>query len=129
MSWNVNVTITNNTNWMLGIDNNYMSFVQLNKGDQYTWNTDMTNNANAIRFWAQEQPYQPPFFMEGNLSFGPEAGVYVDRGWLDPENQSVSMTVDANGRSWTQTGNGGETLLQWNEFEQGGSIVMTFNLQ
>jgi hypothetical protein len=129
MSWNVNVTIRNNTNWMLGIDNNYMSFVQLNTGDQYTWNTDMTNNANAIRFWGKEAPYEPPFFMEGNLSFGPEAGVYVDRGWLDPNDQSVSMTVDANGKTWTQTGNGGETLLQWNEFEQGGSIVMTFNLQ
>lgn len=129
MSWNVNVTIRNNTNWMLGIENNYMSFVQLNTGDQHTWNTDMTNNANAIRFWGKDTAYAPPFFMEGNLSFGPEAGVYVDRGWLDTNNQVVSMTVDANGKTWTQTNNGGETLLQWNEFEQGGSIVMTFNLQ
>lgn len=127
MSWNVNVKITNNTEWMLGIVNNYMPFVQLNTGDSHSWDTDMTNNANAIRFWEGE--YQPPFLMEGNLSFGPEAGVYVDRGWLDPENQVVSMTVDANGKSWTQTSNGGETLLQWNEFEQGGNITVTFNKQ
>ncbi len=127
MSWNVNVTIRNNTNWMLGIVNNYMPFVQLNTNDQYNWNTDMTNNANAIKFWEGE--YQPPFFMEGNLSFGPEAGVYVDRGWLDPNHQTVSMTVNANGKVWTQSSNGGETLLQWNEFETGGNIELTFNLQ
>jgi len=85
----------------------------------------MTNNANAIRFWVGE--YQPPFLMEGNLSFGPEAGVYVDRGWLAEDNQVIKMTAVANGKSWTQTSNGGETLLAWNEFENGGQISITFD--
>lgn len=123
--WNVNVTIINNTDWMLAIVNNYMPLVQLNTTDKYTWNTDMTNNANAIRFFQGE--YQPPFLMEGNLSFGPEAGVYVDRGWMADGEQTIQMTAVANGKSWTQTSNGGETLLAWNEFENGGDISLTFD--
>ena len=65
--------------------------------------------------------------MQGNLSFGPEAGVYVDRGWMADNDQTISMTANANGKEWTQTSNGGETLLQWNEFENGGDITLTFN--
>lgn len=125
--WTVNVKIVNNTDWMLGIVNNYMPFVQLNTGDSHTWDTDMTNNANALNFWAKDSDYQPPFFMEGNLSFGPEAGVYVDRGWLPEDQQNVTMTATANGKSWTQTANGGQELLAWNEFESGGNIVITFD--
>ena len=41
--------------------------------------------------------------------------------------QSIEMIIVANGKSWTQTQNGGETLLAWNEFEQGGNITLTFN--
>jgi hypothetical protein len=37
------------------------------------------------------------------------------------------MIAVANGKSWTQSVNGGETLLAWNEFEQGGDINLTFN--
>jgi hypothetical protein len=65
--------------------------------------------------------------MQGNLSFGPEAGVYVDRGWMADNDQTIMMTAVANGKSWTQTANGGETLLAWNEFEDGGDITLTFD--
>jgi hypothetical protein len=43
--------------------------------------------------------------------------------------QTIKMTADANGKSWTQTVNGGETLLAWNEFESGGDISLTFDKQ
>jgi hypothetical protein len=43
--------------------------------------------------------------------------------------QTISMTANANGKEWTQASNGGETLLQWNEFENGGDITLTFNKQ
>lgn len=125
--WTVNVTIVNNTDWMLGIVNNYMPFVQLNTGDSHSWDTDMTNNANAINFWGKDAEYQPPFFMEGNLSFGPQAGVYVDRGWLPEDQQNVTMKAVANGKEWIQTSNGGQELLAWNEFENGGTIILTFD--
>jgi hypothetical protein len=67
--------------------------------------------------------------MQGGVSFGPEAGVYVDRGWMADNDQTISMTAVANGKSWTQTANGGETLLAWNEFESGGDISLTFDKQ
>jgi hypothetical protein len=41
--------------------------------------------------------------------------------------QSIEMVADANSKTWTQTQNGGETLLAWNEFEDGGDINLTFN--
>jgi hypothetical protein len=41
--------------------------------------------------------------------------------------QTIMMTAVANGKSWTQTANGGETLLAWNEFEDGGDITLTFD--
>jgi hypothetical protein len=65
--------------------------------------------------------------MQGSASFGPTAGVYVDRGWMDPNEQTIKMTANANGKEWIQTQNGGETLLAWNEFEQGGTITLTFD--
>lgn len=65
--------------------------------------------------------------MQGNLSFGPEAGVYVDRGWMAEDDQTIIMRANANGNIFVQTQNGGETLLQWNQFEQGGEIVLEFD--
>ena len=65
--------------------------------------------------------------MQGNLSFGPEAGVYVDRGWMS--DQSISMIAVVNNVTFTQTENGGDQILQWNQFEQGGNISLTFNNQ
>jgi hypothetical protein len=43
--------------------------------------------------------------------------------------QTIEMVANANGKEWTQTSNGGETLLQWNQFESGGNIILTFNKQ
>jgi len=43
--------------------------------------------------------------------------------------QSISMVAIVNGVTFTQTGNGGEQILQWNQFEQGGDISLTFNNQ
>jgi hypothetical protein len=65
--------------------------------------------------------------MQGNLSFGPEAGVYVDRGWMAEDDQSITMYADTNGKTFVQSENGGETLLAWNEFEDGGDISLRFN--
>ena len=67
--------------------------------------------------------------MQGNLSFGPEAGVYVDRGWMADNDQTIKMTAVANGVQCVQTANGGATLLAWNLFENGGDISLTFDKQ
>lgn len=131
--WNVNVTIKNNTDYTIttvvetyidGFVNNYspQEVIQPD-GGEFSWNTTEPNNSTSIRFW--KVPNQ--WYMQGGVSFGPEAGVYVDRGWMAENDQTIQMTAVANGKSWIQSVNGGETLLAWNEFEQGGDILLTFS--
>jgi hypothetical protein len=39
------------------------------------------------------------------------------------------MTADANGTVFVQTVNGGKEILAWNQFQQGGTITLTFDKQ
>lgn len=123
--WQANVTIINNTDYSLTIDGVGPGNTTIGPNQQTSWSSDEVHNTKSLLFWK----IQGEFYMQGNLSFGPEAGVYVDRGWQAEDDQSIEMIADANGTSWTQTQNGGETLLAWNQFEQGGDINLTFNKQ
>jgi hypothetical protein len=123
--WTANVTIKNNTDYNLTIDGVGPGNTTTGPNSSTQWSSQEVHNTKSLLFWVQENVW----YMQGNLSFGPEAGVYVDRGWMADNDQTISMTVNANGKEWTQTSNGGETLLQWNEFENGGDITLTFNKQ
>ena len=39
------------------------------------------------------------------------------------------MTAVAGGETFVQTTNGGKEVLAWNQFEQGGTIELTFDKQ
>ena len=121
--WTANVTIKNNTDYNLTIDGVGPGNTTTGPNSSTQWSSQEVHNTKSLLFWVQENVW----YMQGNLSFGPEAGVYVDRGWMAENDQTISMTANANGKEWTQTSNGGETLLQWNEFENGGDITLTFN--
>jgi hypothetical protein len=121
--WQANVTIINNTNYSLTVDGVGPGNISIGENQQTSWSSEEVHNTKSLLFW--KTPGE--FYMQGNLSFGPEAGVYVDRGWQAEDDQSIEMVAVANGKSWTQSQNGGETLLAWNEFEQGGDITLTFN--
>ena len=121
--WTANVTIKNNTDYNLTIDGVGPGNTTTGPNSSTQWSSQEVHNTKSLLFWVQENVW----YMQGNLSFGPEAGVYVDRGWMAENDQTISMTANANGKEWTQTLNGGETLLQWNEFENGGDITLTFN--
>jgi hypothetical protein len=121
--WQANVTIVNNTDYSLTIDGVGPGNISIGPNEQTSWSSEEVNNTKSLLFWK----IQGEFYMQGNLSFGPEAGVYIDRGWQAEDDQSIEMIANANGTSWTQTQNGGETLLGWNQFEQGGDINLTFN--
>lgn len=128
MSWQATLTINNNTDYNIDVVHNQPEglLVTLQPGQTgWSWTTDDNNNTVALRFWQQPNTY----FMQGSVSYGPLAGVWVDRGWMDPNAQTLSMTANANGTVWTQTTNGGSGILAWNEFEQGGTIELTFNKQ
>jgi hypothetical protein len=121
--WTANVTIKNNTNYNLTIDGVGPGNITIGANSSTQWSSQEVNNTKSLLFWIQENVY----YMQGNLSFGPESGVYIDRGWMADNDQSITMTIDANGKEWTQTSNGGESLLNWFEFSSGGDITVTFN--
>lgn len=121
--WQANITIQNNTEYNLTIDGVGHGNTTIGAESQTSWSSQEVNNTKSLLFWITPNVW----YMQGNLSFGPEAGVYVDRGWMADNDQTIKMTAVANGKLWTQTSNGGETLLAWNEFESGGDITLTFD--
>lgn len=123
--WQANIKITNNTSYNLTIEGVGPGNTTVVANSSTSWTSQEVNNTKSLLFWVQENVW----YMQGNLSFGPEAGVYVDRGWMADTDQTIEMVADANGKQWTQTSNGGETLLQWNQFESGGNITLTFDKQ
>lgn len=123
--WQANITIQNNTDYNLTIDGVGPGNTNIGPNSQTSWSSQEVHNTKSLLFWVTPNVW----YMQGNLSFGPEAGVYVDRGWMADNDQTIKMIAIANDKSWTQTTNGGETLLQWNEFENGGNINLTFEKQ
>jgi hypothetical protein len=121
--WQANIVIENNTSYNLTIDGVGPGNQTIGPNEQASWSSTEVHNTKSLLFWVTPNVW----YMQGNLSFCPEAGVYVDRGWMANDDQTIEMIAVANGKSWTQSVNGGETLLAWNEFEQGGDINLTFN--
>lgn len=126
MSWQATLTITNNTDYNIDVVHNLPEGLLTTlspESSEWSWSTVDVNNTIALKFW--QQPNN--FFMQGSVSYGPSAGVYVDRGWMDPNAQTIQLIASANQKTWLQTSNGGKTLLAWNEFTDGGNISLTFN--
>ena len=124
MTWQATLNITNNTDYNLTVNHNSVGdLTTIPPGGSWSNTTSDPNNTNALRFW--QQPNQ--WYMQGCVAYGPLAGVYMDRGWMAPNDQTIKMVGVANGTTFTQIQNGGETVLPWNGFEQGGEITLTFN--
>jgi hypothetical protein len=119
MSWAATLNIINDTDYNLTVNHNTVGdLTTIAPGANWSWTTSDPNNTNALRFW--QQPNQ--WYMQGSVSFGPMAGVYIDRGWMAPDDQTIRLDADVNGTPFTQTENGGATVVPWNGFEQGGTI-------
>jgi len=124
MSWTATLNIINDTDYNLTVNHNTVGdLTTISPGANWSWTTSDPNNTNALRFW--QQPNQ--WYMQGSVSFGPMAGVYMDRGWMAPNDQTIRLDADVNGTPFTQTANGGATVVPWNGFEQGGTIDMKFS--
>jgi hypothetical protein len=105
--WQANIVIENNTSYNLTIDGVGPGNQTIGPNEQASWSSTVVHNTKSLLFWVTPNVW----YMQGNLSFGPEAGVYVDRGWMANDDQTIEMIAVANGKSWTQSVNGGETLL------------------
>lgn len=128
MGWIATLQINNNTDYNIDVVHNQPEglLTTLSPGQTgWSWSTSDNNNTIALKFWQQPNNY----FMQGSVSYGPTAGVWVDRGWMDPNAQTISLNANANGTVFEQTSNGGKEILAWNQFEQGGTIELTFSKQ
>lgn len=124
MSWDATLIIHNYTDYNITVTHNTVGDITtIAPGDTWSQTFTEVNNTNALKFWQQPNVW----FMQGSCSFGPTAGVWVDRGWMDPNGQTIKLTARANNVEFTQTTNGGKELLSWNEFSNGGPIQMTFD--
>ena len=123
MSWGLTIKIANNTPYKLDVVNNSLGLLATIQPNTEWQSDELTdpNNANALRFFQTENVW----YMQGGISAGPEAGVYVDKGWESPT--TISADWNANGTEWTQAANGGYEILAWNQFEQGGIVKVQFN--
>lgn len=124
MAWSATVNIHNQTSqYSITVTHNTTGdLATIAPGTSWSWTTSDVNNTMALKFWSTPGNY----YMQGSLAFGPEAGVYMDRGWLDPAKQDMTLGADYPGGEYLQTQNGGHTVLNWNQFEQGGVINMNF---
>jgi hypothetical protein len=123
MSWALQIKTTNNTKYKIDVVNNSLGLLATVEPGAVWISEHLTdpNNANALRFFVTDNEW----YMQGGISAGPEAGVYVDKGWESPT--TITALWDANGREWTQTGNGGYEILAWDGFTEGGLVSVTFD--
>lgn len=124
MSWTAYVNIYNKTtDYSITVTHNATGdLTTIAPGGTWSWSTSEVNNTMALKFWQQPNVY----YMQGSLAFGPEAGIYMDRGWLDPNDQNMTLAATYPGGEYLQTQNGGHTVLNWDQFENGGTIHMNF---
>lgn len=123
MTWTAQLTIHNDTTYNITVNHNSQGdLTTIAPGASWSNTTSDPNNTNALRFWVTPNVW----YMQGSVAYGPMAGVYMDRGWQAPTDQTIRLVGVANGVTFTQTTNGGKTVLAWNEFESGGTIDMTF---
>jgi hypothetical protein len=124
MAWTATLNITNLTDYNLTVNHNTVGdLTTIAPGAAWSWTTSDPNNTNALRFW--QTPGQ--WYMQGSVAYGPMAGVYMDRGWMAPADQTIRLDADVNGTGFSQTQNGGATVVPWNGFESGGNIDMKFS--
>jgi len=123
MSWSLTINITNNTAYKIEVVNNSLGLLETVEPGAVWKSNELTdpNNANSLRFFQTENVW----YMQGGISAGPEAGVYVDKGWESPT--TITANWDANGVGWVQASNGGYEILAWDQFEQGGQVAVVFS--
>jgi len=116
------VWITNSTDYNLTIDGSGVGNSIVGPKSATRILSDEPTNAKNLLFWSQPNVY----YMEGNITFGSSSGVYVDRGDLPNDDQSIKLQINIGDAQWVQSTNGGNNLLTPSEFSNGGDITLIF---
>lgn len=119
--WTSNVSITNNTDYVLEMRNSFLGHVTISpNGGSFNWTTSDSPNTSRLGFFIIGND-NPEF--QGGLYFGEDCGVWVDRGYM--ESPSVILNASANDQTYVQESNGGNTILE--DYSSGGNISLVFN--
>lgn len=116
------VWITNNTEYNLTINGTGPENTTIGPYSSTRILSEEATNNKTLLFWKEENVY----YLQGSAIFGPSSGVYVNRGDLPVNDQSIKLLTNIGDRQWIQSTNGGNELLTPSEFSNGGDITLTF---
>ena len=114
--------VTNNTNYNLTIEGLGDGNTTIGPFSSTRIITEYENVSKNFLFWIKQNLY----YMQGSLSYGQSSGVYVDRGDLPIDDQSITLQINIGDRQWVQSTNGGNTLLSPSEYSSNDDILLTF---
>jgi hypothetical protein len=79
--------------------------------------------------YARRTDLQQPLILYSQVAVVMDGSYFLEWKWLCTEHRipAINLTADVNGQQYTQSKNGGATVVPWNGFEQGGTINMTFD--
>jgi hypothetical protein len=89
----------------------------------WSWTSQNTNDAFTLDFVEDASVKPPVVVMQSSITFAD--GVYIDRGDL-PE-QTISLIGNVNSTNYSQTTNGGQTIVPASEFTEGGTVNMIYS--
>lgn len=126
----VQASIVNNTKYPMVISGEGAgnTLTPVNPNSTYSWRSTDTYNTKEIKFMDTDGK---TVFLLGEVNFGPTAGVYVDRGWMATQTiEMVAKVTPTEGETatFTQSTDGGKTIIPWDGFVNGGIIDLQFSM-
>jgi len=122
MSWQSLLVIKNKTQHNITLANALGDITTVLPSSNYKHLINEQTTLIMFKFWEQENN----FFMLGTLNISSELGVYIDRGDLPLNMQNIILRADINGIDYIQKTNLGSKVMEYNQFPNGGSIILRF---
>lgn len=122
--WSAKITVNNKTDYTIHVHRiNVGRVANIEPNETWQNTTSLESNNYTFLFFKNNEK-----LMAGFCAFGPKAGVSVDRGWIYEGGQIIKLIAESNNKTLVQDTNGGRQLLNFNEFENGGEINLTYEM-
>jgi hypothetical protein len=122
MAWQTQIDITNRTEWQLDVRSGTTVLAQVPA--RGSWSTEVTTSHDLQLDFRDGQGNLQ---MQGRATVSPDTGVYLDRGDMPGDLQSVTLgAVITPGGDYTQSRNGGQQVLPAHQFGEGGRVYLGF---
>jgi hypothetical protein len=119
MAWQTQITINNRTGYAAQIKSGDAVVADVAADSSHDWTTTTQDQVITVVLKDGSNVEK----LQGTISFGPDRGLYFDRGSMSGDAQDITLGASVNvGTLYTQSRNGGETVLPWSQFASGGQI-------